>query len=81
MNWTRFLSRLLDDDEAPKLPPISDEEARAFAAALEQREPATAVEPRRESWATRYGETWEEFLRRSASQQPKCGGDWDRDDG
>ena len=77
MNWRRFLDRLIDDDEAPKLPPITSEEAVAFAAALEQRDVEPIEREVRREWQHRYGETWEEWLRRSASQHPRR----ERDDG
>lgn len=66
MNWRRFLDRLIDDDEAPKLPPISDEEARAFADALTRPEPATAAEPRRAPIEHVYGESFDDWIKRTA---------------
>lgn len=79
MNWLKWLDAIAAADtvESANLPEISDEEARLYCEAITRATGGMDGEPRRPEWKRSYEESWEEFLRRSAAQQPKCGGDYD----
>lgn len=78
MNWLKWLDAIAAADNAPpQLDPVSEEEARLYCEAITRHTEATDQRERREPWVQRYGETWEQWLARSAAQQPRR----ERDDG
>lgn len=74
MSWRKW-SDLFDFDrrgeDRPELPEISEAEAAAYCEAITRAEPSTDAEPRKAPWKRCIDEPWEDWLRRSASQQPR----------
>lgn len=58
--------------------PVSEAEARQYAEAMDRAEAAQPVAEVKREWKQKSGESWEEFLRRSAAQiAPLLGGEDD----
>ena len=72
MNWKKFLDSLTAADTVePTLPEISEAEAQLYCDAITRATGGMDGEPRRPEWKRSYEESWEDWLRRSASQQPR----------
>ena len=72
MNWKKFLDSLTAADTVETtLPEVSEEEAMLYCEAITRATGGMDGEPRKPEWKRSYGESWEDWLRRSASQQPR----------